>query len=225
MTPLRLYVTLRRSPSGWLLAAQLLALLLYPFMADSEVGRALFVLFGNGVLALTLWVVNRNPQVNWIGWLLGIPAVLLSLAGHLGGRGSLLSVGQLLEALLYFYAAVGLIFYMLGDQRVTFDELLAAAATFTLLAWSFAFAFSVCQHWSPGSFAASPGAGDVRGWHELLFLSFATLSGVGLSDIIPLKPFARSLVMLEMFCGVMYLAVVVSRLIAMATMRVRRQEK
>lgn len=222
MNALRLYVTLRRSPSGWLLAAQLLAVLLYPFMEGSGAGRAAFVVFGNGVLALALWVVNRNPLVNWIGWSLAIPAVLLSLVGHLGGYESLLSVGHLLEFFLYFYAAAGLIFYMLSDQRVTFDELLAAAATFTLLAWSFAFIFSVCQYWSPGSFAASQNMSDPRTWQELLFLSFSILSGVGLSDIVPLKPFARSLVMLEMFCGVMYLAIVVSRLIALATVRARQ---
>ncbi|MEZ0276971.1 MAG: ion channel, partial [Roseimicrobium sp.] len=110
---------------------------------------------------------------------------------------------------------------MLGDQSVTVDELVAAGATFTLLAWSFAFAFSVCQAWVPGSFTASQATADPRNWLELLFLSFATLSGVGLSDIVPVKSFARSLVMLEMFCGVMYLAVVVSRLIALATMRAR----
>ncbi len=223
MTPLRLYATLRRSPCGWLLVAQLLALLLYPLMSGSETGRALLVLFGNGVLAIILWVVNRNPFVNWIGWVLAVPAVLLSIVGHMGGYKGLLSFGHLLESLLYLYAAVGLIFYMLGDEHVTFDELLAAAATFTLLAWSFAFAFAVCQHWLPGSFTASVNTADVRSWHELLFLSFATLSGVGLSDIIPLHPFARSLVMLEMFCGVMYLAVVVSRLIAMATMRAKKK--
>ena len=51
---------------------------------------------------------------------------------------------------------------------------------------------------------------------ELLFLSFTTLSGVGLGDIIPLLPMARALVMIEQFAGVMYIALVVSRLVAMS---------
>lgn len=221
MNKRRLIVTLRRQPSSLLLAAQLLAIVLYPFMQDSEAGRVVYVVFGNMVLALALWVVNRNPFVNWVGWTLAVPAVVLSVAGHMGGPPSLLTVSHSLEALLYFYAAVGLIFYMLGDQRVTFDELVAAGATFTLLAWAFAFAFSVCQSWVPGSFTAAQNTEHPRTWLELLFLSFATLSGVGLSDIVPVRSFARSLVMLEMFCGVMYLAVVVSRLIALATLRAK----
>jgi hypothetical protein len=217
----RCVVILRRQPSSLLLLAQLLAVVLYPFMDGSQAGRVVYVLFGNVVLALALWVVNRNPLVNWIGWTLAIPAVCCSVVGHLWQQPSLLTISYSLEALLYFYTAVGLIFYMLGDQSVTVDELVAAGATFTLLAWSFAYAFLVCQAWVPGSFTASQNTQDPRSWLELLFLSFATLSGVGLSDIIPIRSFARSLVMLEMFCGVMYLAVVVSRLIALATIRAK----
>jgi ion channel len=63
---------------------------------------------------------------------------------------------------------------------------------------------------------------SIRSWLELLFLSFSNLSGVGLSDITPAEPMARSLVMLEMFGGVMFIAIVVSRLIAMVG---RRRQK
>jgi len=72
----------------------------------------------------------------------------------------------------------------------------------------------VCQSLLPNSFGAL--AGTPRTWMELLFLSFTTLSGVGLGDIVPLLPMARALVMIEEFSGVMYLALVVSRLIALS---------
>jgi hypothetical protein len=216
-----LWSTLQSHPSGWLLAAQVLAILVHPLLESSDAGRIAFLVFGNVMLALTLWVVNRSPVVNWIGWLLAIPAVGLSLAAHFGGRAELLAPAHLLEAAVYFYAAVGLISYMLADHVITSDELLAAGATFTLLAWAFAFAFSAAQIVLPGCFSGAGAPGEPRTWLELLFLSFSTLSGVGLSDIVPLRAFARSLVMLEMFCGVMYIAIVVSRLIALASQRVR----
>ena len=105
---------------------------------------------------------------------------------------------------------------MLEDEFVTADELFAAGATFTLVAWAFAYVYVVCQALLPGSFGALAGSGNPRTWMELLFLSFTTLSGVGLGDIVPLLPMARALVMLEEFSGVMYLALVVSRLIALS---------
>ena len=224
-TLLRLLVALRRHPSGWLLVAQLLGVCLYPFMDNSAVGRAAFVVFGNVVLALALWVVNRSPVMNWIGWILAAPAVIISLLAHLGGHTEWLYISHLLEAALYFYTAVGLIFYMLADNQVTSDELMAAGATFTLLAWAFAFTFSVCQALLPGSFTGAVQPQEARGWMELLFLSFSILSSAGLSDVLPVQPLARSLVMLEMFGGVMYIAIVVSRLIAMAASHVRSDKQ
>ena len=107
---------------------------------------------------------------------------------------------------------------MLQDHKVTRDELFAAGATFTLLAWAFAFAFGVCQQWYPGSFQGSS-EGPQRSWMELLYLSFSLLSGVGLSDVVPLHPQARALVMLEQFSGVMYVALVVSRLVGLTMLR------
>ena len=50
-------------------------------------------------------------------------------------------------------------------------------------------------------------------------LTFTTLSSTGLGDIVPVKPFARALVMFEMIAGVAYLTVVVSRLVALTVMR------
>ena len=214
--------SLQRHPSGLLLGAQLAAVLLYPLMEDTDAGRAVFGVFGIVVLALALWVVNRSPTINWIAWLIAIPSVFFSLLANLGGHAELLPVAHLLEAVLYFYAAAGLMAYMLEDHRVTLDELLAAGATFTLLAWAFAFAFSVCQTWYPDSFTAAVDSDDPRSWMELLFLSFSVLSGVGLSDIVPVTAPARALTMIEMFAGVMYIAVVVSRLIALTTLRMRR---
>ena len=205
----------RKSPSGSLLAAQVLAVLLDPMMEQTRAGRAGFVVFGNVVLVLALWVVFRSPLLNWIGLVLAVPALAMSLAALIGGYTGILVTAHLLEAAVYFYAAIGLIIYMLSDPEVTLDDLLAVGATFTLLAWAFTYAYSVCQHYVPGSF----GSGIERSWLELLFLSFSVLSSVGLSDITPLTPMARSLVMLEMFCGVMYIAIVVSRLIAMLAIR------
>ena len=101
---------------------------------------------------------------------------------------------------------------MLADHEVTRDELFAVGATFTLVAWAFAYVYTVCQAIEPGSFTAAVDPSGDRSWIELLFLSFTTLSSTGLSDVVPIKPFARSLVMFEQVAGVAYIAMVVSRL-------------
>jgi len=48
-----------------------------------------------------------------------------------------------------------------------------------------------------------------------LFLSFTTLTSVGLSDVMPVLPNARSLVIVEQVAGVLYVALVVARLVGL----------
>lgn len=204
---------LRRNPSAGLLCVQLLGVVLYPLMEASPRGRTLFGLFGLLVLGLALWVVRRGPWLTWLGVTLALPVVVLSLITAVTPHPGLTIAIAALESVFYFYAAGSLIAYMLRDPHVAPDDLYAAGATFTLLAWAFAYVFEVCQGVLPGSFGS--GTGGHRGWSELLYLSVAVLSSVGLSDIQPAMPMSRALVMLESFAGIMYIALVVSRLISL----------
>jgi Ion channel len=205
----------RREPSAILLAAQLVAVLLYPFMEGSEVGRALFSVFGIAILGLVVLAVRRTPALNWVALLLGAPATVLLLIQAATGSSDLLPYSSALEAVLYFYAAGALIAYMLADHEITRDELYAVGATFTLVAWAFAYAYTVVQAIEPGSYTAAVQPEHQRTWMELLFLSFTTLTSTGLSDVIPIKPFARGLCMIEQLGGLAYVAVLVSRLVGL----------
>jgi hypothetical protein len=214
-------VLARRHPSAFLLTAQLASLVLYAAFDEIVYGSALLGAFGVLVLALTVWVVNRSPAIRWIAWVLVLPAFVLSLLSSLYFDPTLLGWSSLFEAALYFYAAGSLIAYMMKDYRVTIDELFAAGATFTLIAWGFAYVYLVCQIWDPGSFIGGTHPGQPRTFLELLFLSFTTLSSTGSGDILPIGSAARVLVMFEQFAGIGYIAVVVSRLIGMTIVRHR----
>jgi hypothetical protein len=209
---------IQREPSAVLLTVQLAGVLLYPAMEGSA-GRALFSAFGIIVLALVVLAVRATPALTWIGILLGAPATVLLLIQAVTNSDTLLPYSSAFESVLYFYAAGALITYMLADHEITRDELFAIGATFTLVAWGFAYVFVVCQAIEPGSFIAAVEPEGDRTWVELLFLSFTTLSSTGLSDVVPVEPFARSLVMIEQVAGVAYVAVVVSRIIALTVPR------
>ena len=209
----------RREPSAVLLAAQLAALLIYPFIEEGGVGRSLFSIFGIAILGLVVLAARSAPGLTWIGVALGAPATVLLLIQAVTGDDSLLPYSSALEAGLYFYAAGALIRYMLADHEITRDELYAVGATFTLVAWGFAHIFVVWQAIEPGSFTAASDPAAERTWTELLFLSFTNLSSTGLSDVVPIDPFARALVMFEQIAGLAYIAVVVSRLVALTIPR------
>ncbi|MFL5843617.1 MAG: ion channel [Solirubrobacteraceae bacterium] len=205
----------RKEPSAILLFAQLAAILAYPFLEDSDGGRAVFSVLGIAILGLVVLAVQSSPALTWVSVLLGIPATVLLLIQAVSGDDALLPWSSAIEAPLYFYAAYALIRYMLADHDITRDELFAVGATFTLVAWAFAYLFQVVQAIDPGSFTAAVDPDAARSWMELLFLSFTTLSSTGLSDVVPIEPFARSVVMIEQLAGLAYVAMVVSRLVGL----------
>jgi len=211
----------RREPSAILLAVQLAGVLVYPFAEGSYAGRALFSVLGIVILGLVVLAVRRSPALTWVSLLLGAPATVLLLIQAVSGSDDLLPYSSAFEAVLYFYAAGAMIAYMLRDHEITRDELFAIGATFTLVAWAFAYTYTVCQAIEPGSFTAAVDPDGERSWMELLFLSFTTLTQTGLGDVIPVKAFARGLVMLEQVAGLAYVAVLVSRLVGLTIFRQR----
>ena len=202
-----------------MLLVQLLGILVYPWMETSLRGRALFGAFGLLILGVALRVIRRSPWLTWLGLVLALVVIGLSAVHAVAPRTPLAAAVAAVNAAFYFYATGSLIAYMLRDWDTSTDDLFAAGATFTLLAWAFAYAFVACQAAIPGSFSASANAHGPCTWMELLFLSFAVLSSVGLSDILPVTGMARALVMLESFAGLMYMALVVSRVIGLTMIR------
>jgi hypothetical protein len=215
-----LHRALVRHPSAILLVTQLLGVLLYA-MNDAErpAWRVTFELFGAGVLALAIWAVRDQPGPTWLAVVLGVTASGLSVAAAVTGSGPLDLSSDVVHSVFYFGAAGSMLGYMLSDADVTRDELWAVGATFTLVAWAFAYVFSAMQLVVPGSFTAAVEPDAPRTWMELLFLSFTNLSSTGLSDVVPVLPFARAVVMLEQLAGLAYVALFVSRVVGLTLNR------
>ncbi len=203
-------------PSAWLLFLQLFILILSPLTNSNMSSHAISWCLSALVLILIAKIIQLSPIYTAVGTSLVVVALTLSGIVLMGwGSPSILAAANIVEAAAYIYAAFGLLMYMFADKYLTRDELFAAAAVFTLFAWAFAFLYSACQTIYPASFGVTSATQLSRSWLDLLFLSFSVQSGTGLSDIVPVAPEARVLVALQMFCGVMYLALVVSRLVAL----------
>ena len=216
------FLAAKRHPSAVLLAAQLLGVVLYPFMGESPTGRAMVSLFGLFVLVLAVWALRTTPALTWVSVLLGLPVVALTILEAVNPTSAgIVLWSSVLHAAFYLYTSYGLLRYMFNDRRVTNDELFATGATFTVVVWAFAYLYVAIQVIWPGSFTAAVDPGSARTWVELLFLSFTTLTSTGLSDVVPVLPHARALVMIEQVAGLGYVALVISRIVGLTLYRDR----
>ncbi|MFM7810223.1 MAG: ion channel [Acinetobacter junii] len=206
----------RLLPSAWLLLVQLALLILATITYDDSAYRALTWSLGVLALLIIAKVIRQTPVFAFWGLFFVSGAFIFSILIFVGFDNHTIQItAYSFEALAYFYAAYGLLKYMFSDRYLTKDELFAAGAVFTLIAWAFAFLYSICQIILPNSFQNPNHPEALQRWLDLLFLSFSLQSATGLSDLMPLSPAARVLTMLQMFGGVMYFAVIVSRLIAL----------
>jgi hypothetical protein len=211
-----------RQPSAVLLAVQLTGVLVYPFMDTSPVGRAALPSFALIVLFLAVRAVRASPALTWVAVLLGLPIVVLTIFEVTDPlNADVVLWSSILHSVFYFYTTFALLRYLFSDLVVTTDEIWAVGATFTVVAWAFAYTFMAVQVIWPDSFTAAIAPDAPRTWFQLLFLSFTNLTSVGLSDIAPVLPQARSWVMIEQVAGLMYVALVISRVVGLTISRQR----
>jgi hypothetical protein len=209
----------REHPSAVLLAAQLLAVLAFPFLEGSTSGRAILGVVQIAIVLIALAAVRRTPTLTWVAVLFVPPAMVFTVLEAISpDNGPIVLGSALFHVPFYFFVSYAMIRYLFHDDRVTRDELFATGAAFTVVAWGFAYLYAAAQVIWPASFVGAGGDGD-RTWFELLYLSFTTLTSVGLSDVVPIEPHARSLVMIEQVAGVFYVALVVARLIGLSRPR------
>lgn len=210
---------LRKQPSAFLLAVQLLVILLLPWLQDLTYGRVALSVLSLCALTVAVFTVRSTPALTWLSVILGLPAGILEIWSTVQDDNSLIvALAHTTLSLFYFYTAYGLVAYMFEDAWVTKDELFAVGAAFTVLLFAFAYLFLAIQEIWPGSYIGHR-EGDYRSFLELLFYSAANLTSVGLSDVVAVGPQARAVSILEQLAGVMYVAMVISRLVALTVMR------
>ncbi|MVA74956.1 two pore domain potassium channel family protein [Auraticoccus sp. F435] len=203
------------------MVVQLASILVYPFLDNRSLGRTLFSVVSVAAVALAVYAVRATPALTWVSLTLGAPLLVLTAVEAVHPVPWAVLASAVVHALFYGYTCYAMIRYMFADDHATVDEVWATGAAFTVLAWAFTYAYSAVQIVWPGSFTAGVDPEQPRSWMELLFLSVTTLTSTGLSDIVPLRAHARSVVMLEQIAGMLYLALVVARIGALLARRQR----
>lgn len=214
-----------RLPNAWLLASLVLLVIVYPFLEVSAAGRATIAIFDLAILMLALRAARAGGYETRIGWALVVPAMLLHAGGAFGFNDVIYASGLLAQAAFHAFVVSCLLRYMLRDDVMTVDELFAAAGLYVLMAFVFAYLYALLEFLLPGSFFINPANNPDMSvaWWELLYFSFTCLTSVGFGEITPVNDHARSLVMIEQMVGVLYLALVISRLVALQSQRIARR--
>ncbi|HEY4414443.1 MAG TPA: potassium channel family protein [Verrucomicrobiae bacterium] len=187
---------------------------IYPFVGDLNHGDLIESALMMVLLVSAALAVSGRSRI--LTLVLVIPALIGSFLDQY--RHDLVP-GWCITAIQMVFAGfviVQLIEYIVRETHVNAEVLCAGIAAYLMLAIFFTPAYLTISQLNPEAFSGSHlAAGHNLDRFDALYLSFVTLTCVGCNDITPLSKAARMLLMVESTAGVLCLAVLISRLVAL----------
>jgi Ion channel len=207
----------RRLSVTHFLIALILLLGIVPFVDQLPYGGLIEAILLTLALLLAVMAVGGRQRTLIAAAILVTPAVAGKWIDHF--RPGLIPRGFTTVAAIVFVAfvVVHLFRFILRAPRVTDETLHAAIAAYLLLGLLWSFAYLLLSSRDPAAFAigSPPAAPRPLVGYEALFLSFGTLSNVGYDDVHAASKPARMLMMAQGMTGIFYVAIVISRLVAL----------
>ncbi|MCZ6834630.1 MAG: ion channel [Planctomycetota bacterium] len=195
--------------------ALLLHLIVDALFSDVN-SRALLGVLTTLILITSLYAVNYARRSLGLAIFLGLP-FLASIWMQVFRESYTINLTRQVSTLLFLgFTGLILLSHVLNSKRVTQETLYGAASIYLLLGFTWGAAFVLLEKISPGSFQGLTHA-ELPSYlsRNLTYFSFVTLTTLGYGEIIPVSPLARSLAIVEAVSGVLYLAFLVARLVAM----------
>ncbi|MBI0583447.1 MAG: two pore domain potassium channel family protein [Methanomassiliicoccus sp.] len=189
-----------------------LLMVLFPFVSGS-IGSFIFTILFSIILISSVLTVSGHKVTRTVA------VVLMALA--VGSRWSyFLLGGTVLNAISYLFGTMilGLVSLLLflalfKTQEVDSNTIWQAISVYLLLGLTWACFFAFIEAVTPGSFQDSVNPDQAMSFSTLVYYSFVTLATLGYGDILPSTQATRGVVILEVLMGVLYMAILISRLV------------
>jgi Ion channel len=206
----------RRFTSVQLLAALALLFFFFPFVEEVKGGDIIVSILLSLVLLCAVLAVADRKRVLVIAVALAIPAIAGRWISHF--RPDLVPPSVFLTAglVLIAFVVANLLRFVLRAPSVNVEVLCASISAYLMLGLLWTIAYWLVDQLTPGAFAFNTNEGrqSIRGFNAFYF-SFVTLSTVGYGDITPVSKVARMLAAMEAMTGLLYVAVLIARLVAL----------
>ena len=196
----------------WLSVALALLIVSVPFLEGTATGRIALHFASLLVLIAGAAAISRSAGAVIITALLALPTAVFVFLSLAYGQTQLLVLSQGFGAAFYVAVTRYLLSYTLQRDVMTIDKLYGAAAAFLLLGVVWSYLYAILLAFYPGALVINGSPVDALPPSSALYFSFAVLTAVGMSDILPMHPVARMLCSLEMITGVLFIAVLIARL-------------
>jgi voltage-gated potassium channel len=194
----------------------ILLFLIRPFIESATAVALITNIFLWFILISCVWAIHEKKRHQWFAIAMSAVAILADLLAFFLQTAVMSWVSIIAIVLFLGYAVVTILFYLIRQEEVTADMMMAGASEYILIGVLWAYFYILIETASPGSFNFTGAKMDRSGF---LYFSFVTLTTTGYGDVLPVSVQARSLAMLEMLTGQLFIAMTVARLVSLYTVR------
>jgi hypothetical protein len=222
----------RKGTFFYLLISLLFILLAYPVFEQALWAGKLLAIFFTFILVAGVYVASGEHKVKLkISLFLAIPTILFIWTDQFTPQDRSWSfyldiVAETFIVLFTFYTAACVLMHLMKAKKVTADILAGAACTYLLLGISWGILYAMVELVIPGSFVAPDHLMPLsaQNWSVFNYFSFVTLTTLGYGEMTPVTSRAQSLAILEAVTGVLFTALLVSRLVGMYLYQLRAED-
>jgi hypothetical protein len=202
-------------------------LLLLPYAGENDVRYHWFRAFGLAITALSVWAASFRRSTLIVAICLAVPAVLSRVILPKQDASVLSLVTVMCTFAFDVYVLITIFRRIFRFELVTSATIYGALCIYLLIGFSFANLYMFADRLDPRSFYLVPGVNlhSTMEYSDITYYSFGSMTSLGASGIVPVTPQVRSLSVVEAILGLLYLAVLVSRLVGMYHIGMNEQAK
>jgi hypothetical protein len=193
---------------GFILLAEIFALIFLTGFFPITWHAVVFPILYSALYLTTVGSLEKNKKE-----MFGLAVVLLVAQGifNFFDLGVIKGFSKVLNFSFFSFMVVSFIRQIANAKQVTERVILEAVNGYLLLGLVFTFLIGLMIQYDPTSYNYSQsGEGNL---HNSMYYGFITFATLGYGDLVPLKPYAKSLSILIAVCGQLYVAVIIALLV------------
>ena len=226
MPPLRDFFHRRKGRFSYLLVLMLVQLLFSPWAEFSGPRGRIVGLFGAGAVLAALYSISGSRKVWIAGVILAVPAFLHRITVFPDLSSFAARAGLSSSIIFDIFITTIILEEILRHDDISNQTIYGALCAYLTAGYAFGHLYLLFVRLQPDSFVLDP-----RLFHhslatqpDLMYYSYVTLIALGATGIAPAAADVRVLSMVEGILGVMYLAVLLSRLVGLhVSQRIMRE--
>ena len=191
-------------------------LILYPYIQNRGFEYLGFRVFGVSVTLLSVYAVSFRRRFVFVALLLAIPALVQRLLLPRGDEGALALLSIALSFAFDVFTVVVIFRRVFAKHVPDAETVFGALCVYLLVGFSFANLYHMLAAVQLHAFYLDP-VSNVRlvpNRFDLIYYSFGTMTSLGAAGMTPVSDPARSLSVIEAILGILYLAVLISKLMS-----------